>query len=100
MQRGPGPDTCHQKLHAAGLRQRRRGSGLSGAWPHSGDLALRQLLTGAPFLQVLSAAADALAAQMRPDALRTVVAFADALPAHVPQSIYRELNRALNRTLQ
>lgn len=49
--------------------------------------------------RVLSAAADALAAQRRPDALRTVVAFADSLPAHVPQSIYRELNRALNRTL-
>lgn len=49
--------------------------------------------------QVLSAAADALAAQRRPDALRTVVAFADSLPAHVPQSIYQELNRALNRTL-
>lgn len=50
-------------------------------------------------MQVLSAAADALAAQMRSDALRTVVAFADAVPAHVPQSIYRELNKALNRTL-
>ena len=50
-------------------------------------------------LQVLSAAADALAAQRRPDDLRTVVGFADALPAHVPQAIYRELNRALNRTL-
>lgn len=50
-------------------------------------------------VQVLSAAADAVAAQQRPDVLRTVVAFADALPAHVPQSIYRELNRALNRTL-
>lgn len=50
-------------------------------------------------LQILSAAADALGAQRRPDALRTVVAFADSLPAHVPQAVYRELNRALNRTL-
>lgn len=50
-------------------------------------------------LQVLSVAADALGAQRRSDALRTVVSFADSLPAHVPQAIYRELNRALNRTL-
>ncbi len=50
-------------------------------------------------MQVLSAAADALGAQRRADALRTVVALADALPAHVPQATYRELNRALNRSL-